>query len=111
MSSIMGEEFDVGSAGLGGSMVSGREEASAGYPVEKFNNFLHGPVLSHVEAIDALRDKHAFLRSTYEGGFWILANAELVRDALQRPELFSSSVVTPLDPDPPYKWIPEIDRK
>jgi len=47
-------------------MASGREQTSGGYPVEEFNNFLHGPVLSHVEAIDALRDRHAFVRSTYD---------------------------------------------
>src|ERR1700736_3572048 len=80
----------------------------SGYPIEEFNNFLHGPVLSHVEAIDALRDEHRFILSTYDRGFWVLTNAELVRDALQQPEVFSSSVVTPLDPDPPYKWIPEM---
>jgi len=94
--------------GIGGHMTSGREHRSSGYPVREFNNFLHGPVLSHVEAIDALRDEHAFVRSTYARGFWILVNGDLVRDALQHPELFSSSVVTPLDPDPPYKWIPEM---
>ncbi|MFI5041207.1 MAG: cytochrome P450 [Acidimicrobiales bacterium] len=90
------------------SSTSAQEQGQSGYPVMEFNNFLRGPVLSHVEAIDALRDKHAFIRSTYDRGFWVLTRAELVRDALQRPEIFSSSVVTPLEADPPYKWIPEM---
>ena len=89
-------------------MANAPMQASSGYPIEEFNNFLHGPVLSHVETIDALRDEHRFIRSTYDRGFWVLTNAELVRDALQQPDVFSSSVVTPLDPDPPYKWIPEM---
>jgi len=78
------------------------------YPVEEFNAFLPGPVLSHVEAIERLGERHSFARSTYLTGFWVLSDGELVRDALQHPDLFSSSVVTPLDSDPPYKWIPEM---
>ncbi|EUA30581.1 putative cytochrome P450 domain protein [Mycobacterium xenopi 4042] len=27
---------------------------------------------------------------------------------MQDPETFSNSVVTALDPNPPYKWIPEM---
>ncbi|MCU1345917.1 MAG: cytochrome [Acidimicrobiia bacterium] len=78
------------------------------YPVEEFNNYLHGPVLSHVETIDRLRDRAPFIRSTFGPGFWVLNDGGLVREALQRPDLFSSSVVTVLDPDPQYKWIPEM---
>lgn len=80
-----------------------------GYPVLEFNNYLHGPVLSHVEGIDDLRRRHPFVRSTFgPNGHWVLCDGELVREALHRPELFSSSVVTPLEEDPPYKWIPEM---
>src|SRR3546814_9131476 len=31
---------------------------------------------------------------------------ELMRECLQNPEVFSSEVVTPLNPDPPFKMIP-----
>ena len=48
------------------------------------------------------------MRSTYANGFWVMAGAEVIRDALQQPEIFSSTVVTVLDSDPPYKWIPEM---
>ncbi len=78
------------------------------YPVEEFNNFLHGPALSHVEAIDRLRERAPFIRSTFGPGFWVLTDGDLVQQALQNPQIFSSSVVTPLDPDPQYKWIPEM---
>jgi cytochrome P450 len=78
------------------------------YPVEEFNNFLHGPVLSHVEGIDRLRERAPFIRSTFGPGFWVLTDGDLVQQALQNPQKFSSSVVTPLDPDPQYKWIPEM---
>lgn len=86
------------------------EQAAGGcpYPVEEFNNNLHGPVLSHVEGIDQLRERAPFIRSSYGPGFWVLTEGNLVQEALQRPDVFSSSVVTVLDPDPQYKWIPEM---
>jgi cytochrome P450 len=79
-----------------------------GYPVCAFNEATTGPVLSHAEEIDGLRAEHPFVRSTYGNGFWVLTNAALIREALQHPDVFSSTVVTVHDPDPPYKWIPEM---
>jgi cytochrome P450 len=78
------------------------------YPVREFNNATTGPVLSHAEEIDELRAENPFMRSTSANGFWVMAGAEVIRDALQQPETFSSTVVTVLDSDPPYKWIPEM---
>jgi cytochrome P450 len=84
------------------------DEGQCPYPVHEFNNATTGPVLSHAEEIDQLRAEHPFMRSTYQNGFWVMSDAELIREALQHPETFSSSVVTVLDSDPPYKWIPEM---
>jgi cytochrome P450 len=83
-------------------------EGACPYPVHEFNNATYGPVLSHAEEIDQLRAEHPFIRSTFENGFWVLTGAEVIREALQHPDVFSSSVVTVQDPDPPYKWIPEM---
>lgn len=84
------------------------DQVSPGYPVGEFSHLESGAVLSHVEAIDGLRQMHPFVRSTDGPGFWVLASAELVHEALQRPEVFSNSVVTVHDPNPPFKWIPEM---
>ena len=84
------------------------EMAECPYPVREFNSAGTGPVLSHAEEIDALREEHPFMRSTFGNGFWVMSGAEEIREALQHPETFSSSVVTVHDPDPPYKWIPEM---
>lgn len=81
---------------------------SPGYPVRAFSHLEAGPVLSHVEAVDRLRELHPFVRSTDGAGFWVLTTAELVHEALRQPEVFSSSVVTVHDPDPPFTWIPEM---
>jgi len=85
------------------------QPGGANYPVVDFNNFLNGPALSHVEGIDHLADEGPFVFSTFgPQGHWIFTDPEMIRMALQRPEVFSSSVVTPLETDPPYKWIPEM---
>ena len=85
------------------------EPAGADYPVLEYNNYLAGAALSHVEGIDQLRDQGPFVFSTFgPQGHWIFTDPEMVRSALQHPEIFSSSVVTPLETDPPYKWIPEM---
>jgi cytochrome P450 len=78
------------------------------YPVRDYDNATVGPVLSAAEGIDALRAEHPFVRSTFGNGFWTFTNAEMIREALQHPDVFSSSVVAVQDPDPPYKWIPEM---
>jgi len=84
------------------------EQAECPYPVREFNSATTGPVLCHAEEIDALREEHPFMRSTFGNGFWVMSGADVIREALQHPEMFSSSVVTVHDPDPPYKWIPEM---
>ena len=84
------------------------DEGECPYPVREFNSGTTGPVLSHAEEIDALRGEHPFVRSTFGNGFWVMTGADVIREALQHPETFSSSVVTVHDPDPPYKWIPEM---
>jgi cytochrome P450 len=87
---------------------TGDQRGATTYPVLDFNNFLSGPVLSHVEGIDDLRG-HDFVRSTFgPKGFWIFSKPDMIREALHNPDVFSSSVVTPLEEDPPYKWIPEM---
>jgi cytochrome P450 len=89
-------------------MTTTERDSATGWPVVEYDHHRSGPVLSHVEAIDELRRMHPFVRSTHGPGFWILTDGGLVREAMQRPEIFSSSVVTVYDPDPPYKWIPEM---
>ncbi len=79
-----------------------------GIPEVEHNYMDRGPVLSHAQAFDRLRQVHPFVRSTFGPGFWVMTTGELVRDALQRPDLFSSSIVTPMEPDPQYLWIPEM---
>lgn len=81
-----------------------------GCPVTDYNPFGLTAALGHFTDIDRLRGECPHLKSTVgpQGGFYVFTEPEAIREALQRPDLFSSRAVTPLDPDPPYLWIPEM---
>jgi cytochrome P450 len=66
------------------------------------------PALSGFHALDELQDRaRPVLRNT-EGGadYWMFTDHDVILDGLQHPDLWSSSVIVPTEPDPPYKWIP-----
>ena len=82
------------------------------YPViEDFDFTTHaggGCPADTMARFDELRARFdvPFFRSRLATGYWVFLNDVMVRDALHDPELFSSSAMHPLDPDPPYRWIP-----
>src|SRR4051794_25046029 len=39
-------------------------------------------------------------------GYWVFTDHDVILDGLNSPDLFSNSVLVPVEPDPPYKWIP-----
>jgi cytochrome P450 len=67
------------------------------------------PALWHMDNLDHLRDQaRVYFGDAAGHKFWMLTRIEDIRAALQNPELFSSRAVVPVDPDPPYMWIPEM---
>ena len=78
------------------------------YPVLEYNINGRGPVLSHIEAINVMRRSHPFVRNSFSIGYWVLTSAEVIKEALQRPELFSNSAPFPLEPEPEYTLLPEM---
>lgn len=57
---------------------------------------------------DELRAEAPWYRNEFRNGFWMVVNYEGILQVLQNPEVFSSSVVVPVDPNPDYRWIPEM---
>jgi cytochrome P450 len=57
---------------------------------------------------DELRAQFPWFRNEFGPGFWTFVNHQGILEILQDPKTFSSSSVSPIDPDPPYKWIPEM---
>jgi cytochrome P450 len=66
------------------------------------------PALTHFRRLDACQDeaRPVFRNSEADFEYWVFTDNSVILDGLQHPELWSSSVVTPTDPEPPYKWIP-----
>ncbi|OBI19288.1 cytochrome P450 [Mycobacterium sp. E2497] len=65
------------------------------------------PALSNFRLLDSIQDEvRPVLRSTEADGYWMFTDYATILDGLQHPELWSSSVIVPTEPEPPYKWIP-----
>jgi len=75
-------------------------------PVLDYNPYLIEPVHGHVHKMDELREEHPFFKSSLGPGFWNLTRMDLVREAFQNPQLFSSTAVIPIEPDPLFSMIP-----
>jgi cytochrome P450 len=78
-------------------------------PVVEYR-FLRGgePGGSNFARLDELQQSHRpFFRAQDEShDYWVFTDYDAILEGLQHPELFSNAVMVPIDPDPPYKWIP-----
>jgi cytochrome P450 len=71
--------------------------------------FVRGPdpALSNFQRLDEVQAQcRPYLRVDEAPGYWVFTDHEAIVEGLQHPEQFSSSVIVPTEPDPPYKWIP-----
>ena len=86
----------------------GAQELSGACPVDEYSTT--GPraePLHYFKRFDELRERNRpFFRTESAQGYYVFVDKDVILDGLQRPELFSSSVIVPEEPDPPYKWIP-----
>lgn len=65
------------------------------------------PALSNFARLDEIQRSHRPYTHSSEGpGYWVFTDHDAILEGMQRADLFSSSVIVPIDPDPPYKWIP-----
>ncbi|OBG94294.1 hypothetical protein A5698_17380 [Mycobacterium sp. E136] len=69
---------------------------------------LAGPALTGFSSIDSRQDhmRPVFRNTEGEAGYWMFTDYAAILEGLQHPEMWSSSVIVPTDPDPPYQWIP-----
>jgi cytochrome P450 len=67
-----------------------------------------GQPMEFLRTVDRLRGASPYYWSRFAQGFWVLTDMESIREALQRPELFSNQAVVAMDPHPEYVWIPEM---
>lgn len=77
-------------------------------PVVNMNYTEPKPAGTWHSTYDQQRSEGPWYRNEFAQGFWTFVNYEGILQVLQDPQSFSSSSVVPMDPDPPYKWIPEM---
>jgi cytochrome P450 len=83
--------------------MTGTEPATSVAAARKAPN----PALAEFSNMDARQDSsRPVFRVQDEGDYWMFTDHSVILDGLQKPEIWSSSVIVPMDPDPPYKWIP-----
>ncbi|MFA1546054.1 cytochrome P450 [Actinomadura chokoriensis] len=76
-------------------------------PIEDYKTFSTAPAMTFFERMDGYQDRaRPVLRSEEAGGYWVFTDYEAIHDGLHRTDLWSSSVVTPTEPNPPFKLIP-----
>lgn len=78
-------------------------------PVDTFELAdLAGPALTGFANIDSRQDRMrpVFRNTEGEAGYWMFTDYAAILEGLQHPEMWSSRVIVPTDPDPPYQWIP-----
>ncbi|RAV03993.1 cytochrome P450 [Mycolicibacter senuensis] len=93
---------------MGGAGVTTVENRADSCPVLNFDYTAVKPAGTWMQTYDELRAKFPWFRNEFGPGFWTVVNYEGILQIMQNPEVFSNSVVTALDPEPQYKWIPEM---
>jgi cytochrome P450 len=88
--------------------MAGNDATRAGCPVEEYSTA--GPrrePRADIQRLDELRARsRPYFWTETAQGYYVFLDHEVIVDGLQHPEIFSSSVIVPEDPDPAYKWIP-----
>jgi cytochrome P450 len=75
-------------------------------PVFTFNMNDTTGLYGHWEQLDQLQEKHPYFWMNFAYGYWVLTEPDSIREAFQRPDLFSSSAEVASEPHPKYTFIP-----
>jgi cytochrome P450 len=84
------------------------KNTAAQCPVLNFDYTEMKPAGTWMKTYDEQRAQFPLYRNEFGPGFWTVVNYEGILQIMQDHETFSNSVVTALDPNPAFKWIPEM---
>ncbi|MFF7944699.1 cytochrome P450 [Nocardia gamkensis] len=82
--------------------------AASSYPVLNFDYTALKPAGTWFEDWDETGKQYPVFRNEFGQGYWTVANYRGALEVLQDPRTFSSSAIFVQDPNPVYKWIPEM---
>ena len=83
----------------------------SGCPVAHLMDIIPGelPAGQHMRIIDGLREQSpVFTGIAGEFQFFTITRMADIRKSFQKAQVFTNAAVTPTDPNPPYRWIPEM---
>jgi len=110
---VKSTEVDPAEPGEDGAvMVCPVTHDGSGIPRIPYDTFgLHRPALTYFSIFDGLRETAPAFRldiAVEQEPGWMLTHLDTIREAFQRPEIFSSTAVIPSAPNPTYRLIPEM---
>ena len=83
-------------------------EPAATCPIHDFNHYAEKPFGAKIEFYDSLRDEAPLIRNEFANGHYIVTRYEDILAVYQNARTFSSSAVTVFNPNPTFRWIPEM---
>lgn len=83
-------------------------EPANGCPVHDFDHVTAKPFGEKIAFYDKIRAETPIVRNTFANDHYIVTRYADILAVYQNHRLFSNSAVTVLDPDPAYRWIPEM---
>ncbi|MFC9978536.1 cytochrome P450 [Gordonia sp. NPDC127522] len=87
--------------------MSTTEPASA-CPVHEFNHYAELPFGEKLAFYDKLRDEAPIIRNEFANGHWVVTRYEDILRSYQNWKVFSNSAVTVFNPNPTFRWIPQM---
>ncbi|MBD0021751.1 cytochrome P450 [Gordonia pseudamarae] len=88
--------------------ITDSEAAPAGTcPVHEFNHYLEKPYGEKMAFYDAIRDEAPIVKNSFADHF-IVTRYEEILASYQNAKVFSNSAVTVFNPNPTFRWIPQM---
>lgn len=77
-------------------------------PVHDFNHYSELPYGEKIKIYDKLRDEAPIIRNEFANGHYVVTRYEEILSVYQNAEVFSNTAVTVFNPNPTFRWIPEM---
>lgn len=77
-------------------------------PVHNFNHYAEMDFGEKLARYDGLRDEAPIVRNEFANGHYIVTRYEDIIKAYQNAKVFSNTAVTVFNPNPTFRWIPQM---